>query len=253
VLRNPSIVLVLFFAPALSWAQFNITISPQTAAGFDQYRKTAEGQFSWMPRYAQIQPGEVKIEPAKSSGPSDVAAGLVHDWTAAIVVRNASPAQVLRVLQNYAAYKTIYAPDIVESRIISHDGERYRVGLKLKKSKAITVILNAEFDVEYRELAPGRWSMTSRSSRLAEMDGDRELPVGTGLGVLWRMNAYWLIEQRPEGVYLECRTISLSRDVPFLLGPVVRPFISGIPRESLQKTMDATVRAVRAENPLVAE
>jgi hypothetical protein len=95
--------------------------------------------------------------------------------------------------------------------------------------------------------------MTSRSARMAEVDGDRELPAGKGHGFLWNFNAYWLIEQQPEGVYLECRTRSLSRAVPFLLAPVIRPFVSGIPRESLRTTMDATVRALRGENPAVAE
>jgi hypothetical protein len=137
--------------------------------------------------------------------------------------------------------------------VISNSGNQWRVGLKIKKTKVITVMLNGEFDVEYRELGPGRWTMTSRSTRMAEVDDGRELPLGSGHGFLWRLNAYWLIEQRPEGVYLECRTLSLSRDVPFLLGPIVRPFVSGVPKESLQQTMDATVRALRSERPAVAE
>ena len=61
---------------------------------------------------------------------------------------------------------------------------------------------------------------------------------------LWRLNTYWLIEPRPEGVYLECRAISLSRDIPFGRS-LVEPFLTSVPRESLQSTLDATVRALR--------
>ena len=85
----------------------------------------------------------------------------------------------------------------------------------MMKKQVFTVILNGEFDVQYRALGNNRWTVLSRSTRIAELDGDRELPPGRGRGFLWRLNSYWLIEPRPEGVYLECRTLSLSRDIPF--------------------------------------
>jgi hypothetical protein len=245
-------LLLLTCAPALAWAQFNIQLSPKTTAAFNQYQKSAESQFTWKAHYAQIQPGEVKIDPIKGTGSTQVTAGLVHDWVAATLVKNITVDAVLAVLRNYPAYKTVYAPETMDATVISHNGNQWRIGLKLKKTKVLTVVLNGEFDVEYRELSPGRWSMTSRSTRMAEVEDDRELPQGSGYGFLWRLNAYWLIEQRPEGVYMECRSLSLSRDVPFLLGPIVRPFVTGVPKESLQQTMDATVRAVR-ERPSVAE
>ena len=68
---------------------------------------------------------------------------------------------------------------------------------------------------------------------------------GTGHGFLWRLNVYWLIQPRPEGVYLEGRAISLSRDIPFGLSLVVKPFLTSVPRESLQETLEDTIRALR--------
>ena len=246
-------LLLLTCAPALAWAQFNVQLSPKTTSAFLQYQKTAENEFTWKARYAQIRPGEVKIDPVKGNGSTQVANGLVHDWVAATLVRNTSVDAVLGVLRNYPAYKTVYAPETIDATVISHNASQWRIGLKLRKTKVITVVLNGEFDVEYRELAPGRWSMTSRSTRMAEVEDDRELPQGTGYGFLWRLNAYWLIEQRPEGVYMECRSLSLSRDLPFLLAPILRPFVTAVPKESLQQTMDATVRALRGERPSVAQ
>ena len=55
-------------------------------------------------------------------------------------------------------------------------------------------------------------------------------PPGTGHGFLWRMNAYWLIEPRPEGVYLECRSLSLSRSIPAGLGWLIEPFVTSVPK-----------------------
>ena len=246
-------LLLLMCAPGLLLAQFNTQLSPKTTTAFDQYQKAVEEQLTWKARYAQIRPGEVKIEPANGSGSKSAGDGLAHDWVAATLVPNTSVDKVLGVLQNYTAYRGVYAPEVLYARVVSHSGNHWQVALKMQKTKVITVVLNGEFDVDYRELGPGRWSKISRSTRMAEVEGGRELPPGSGHGFLWRMNAYWLIEQRPEGVYLECRSLSLSRDVPYLLGPIVRPFITGVPRESLQQTMDATVRVLRAERPAVSQ
>ena len=87
--------------------------------------------------------------------------------------------------------------------------------------------------------------MLSHSTKIAEVDDDRELAPGTGYGFLWRVNVYWLLEPRPEGVYIETRAISLSRDVPPGLAWAIKPMITSVPRESLQETLAATVRALR--------
>jgi hypothetical protein len=63
--------------------------------------------------------------------------------------------------------------------------------------------------------------------------------VGHDNGFLWRFNNYCGLEGRKEGTYVQCETVSLSRDVPFGLGWFIRPFITGVPRESLEFTLNA--------------
>ena len=157
----------------------------------------------------------------------------------------ATPEKTLAVLQNYAAYKNVYHGAVSESKLIRREGDLFHVSLRLLKKKVLKVELNADFDVQYRSLGNNRWSVTSRSTHIAELEGDQELPAGGGHGFLWHQNAYWLIEPRPEGVYMECRVISLSREIPFVLSLAVKPFVTSVPRESLQSTMEATLRALR--------
>jgi hypothetical protein len=133
---------------------------------------------------------------------------------------------------------------VTESKLLRHDGDLWQIHLRMVKKQVFTVILNGDFDVQYRPLGNNRWSVISRSTRITEMDGDRELPPGTSRGFLWRINSYWLVEPRPEGVYLECRAISLSRGIPFGLG-LAQPYLTTVPRESLQSTMEATLRALQ--------
>ena len=52
-----------------------------------------------------------------------------------------------------------------------------------------------------------------RSPRLADAGTprEREKPVGSDHGFLWRLNAYWRYEQVDGGVLIECESVSLSR------------------------------------------
>ena len=227
-------------------AQFQIRLSPKTEQAFETYRKDVEAKFDGHPRIPSgPKPGEVEISPAGGKGPIAVPEGLIHDWIAATVVPHATVEKTLAVLQNYANYKNVYRGDVSESSLLGRDGVLWHIHLRMVKKQILTVVLNGDFDVQYRSLGDNRWILMSRSTRIAEMDGDQELPTGNGHGFLWRMNAYWIIEARPEGVYLECRTVSLSRDIPLVLSLAVKPFLTTVPRESLQNTMDATVRALR--------
>lgn len=250
----------LWLLPAAAWAQFNTTLSPRTSAAFEEYLRGTEPQMQQRARYGQLRTGEVRVEPARGDGSSGVKDGLVHDWVAAAVVPGATVGQALAVLQDYPAYKRVYAPEVVDSRLLGRDGEQWSVYLRLVKKKVLTAVLNTEYNVTYRDVGQGRWAVTSRSTRIAEVEGGRELPLGTGHGFLWRLNAYWWIEPRAGGVYLECRSVSLSRDIPFGLGFAVGPFVKSLPRESLQATLEATARGLgqvvaraREEHPTVAQ
>ena len=84
------------------------------------------------------------------------------------------------------------------------------------------------------------------------MSNGQELPPGTGHGFLWRLNSYWLIEPRDGGVYLECRSISLSRDIPAVFEWIIKPMVTGVPRESLRGLLNATARALAAGHSAAA-
>lgn len=230
--------------PLLANAQFTTKLSPKTTKAFDSYLNINEPKMTNRARFAQLKPDEVRVEAANGDGTIEVESGMVHDWIGATFVPGATVQQALTVLQNYPAYKTIYTPEIIDSKLISHDGNRWHPYLKIVKTKVLTAVLNTEYDVEYRDLGSSRWAMTSRSTKIVEVEHEKELADGTGHGFLWRLNAYWVLEPRDNGVYLECRSISLSRDIPFGLGAVVGSFVNSLPTESLQATLGNTAKAL---------
>ncbi len=237
-------VLVLA-APSPVAAQLIVKLSADSDRAFDAYIKTAESQLDWRPHVSLDKNSSVKIVPAAPNPSMDLPGAIIHDWAGAILVPGASLEKALTVLQSYDDYKRIYAPQVTESKLYSHQGDHWRSYLKLYKRALLPAIFDTEYDVEYRELDRTRWAVLSRSTKVAEIDGGQVLPVGTGHGYLWRLNAYWLLEQRPQGVYLECRAISMSRDIPLGLAWAIKPMIVSLPRDSLQQTLDATARALR--------
>jgi hypothetical protein len=78
---------------------------------------------------------------------------------------------------------------------------------------------------------------------------ERRIPADRTSGYLWRMNNYCAFEERPEGTYEQCESISLTRGIPFGLGLVVKPFVTSIPRETLEFTL-GRVRAVSGAGPM---
>jgi hypothetical protein len=242
-------VVLVFVIPSPLAAQLIVKQSPDSDRAFDAYIKTVEGQLDWRPHVTLDKNVSVKIVPAAPNPTAnttiDLPGAIIHDWAGAILVPGATVDKALTVLQSYDDYKRIYAPQVTESKLYSHQGNHWRSYLKLYKRALLPAIFDTEYDVEYRELDRRRWAVLSHSTRVAEIDGGKVLPVGTGHGYLWRLNAYWLLEQRPAGVYLECRAVSMSRDIPLGLAWAIKPMITSLPRDSLQQTLDATASALR--------
>lgn len=70
---------------------------------------------------------------------------------------------------------------------------------------------------------------------------ERQKPVGGGRGFLWRLNTYWRFAERDGGTWVQCESITLTRDIPTGLGWLIGRFVTEIPRESLTFTL-ATAR-----------
>ncbi|MGH9603010.1 MAG: hypothetical protein ACRD24_11550, partial [Terriglobales bacterium] len=65
-------------------------------------------------------------------------------------------------------------------------------------------------------------------------------------GFLWRLYSYWRFEEKAGGVFVQCEAISLTRGIPKLLAWLIKPFVTGIPRESLLNTLGSTRKALTA-------
>jgi hypothetical protein len=242
-----------------------IVLAPQTAEAFDNYIREAdaamdatlsEATFLWSDldprRRKDIREGQIVAQFWARQGAVQVPKGLIHDWIGAAFIPGATVEDTLRLIQDYDNHKTIYKPEVIESKLVSRKGNDFLVYLRLLKKKIITVVLDTDHDVRYRSVDRSRWICHSRTTRIAEVENagsakETTLPPDTGHGFLWRLYSYWRFEERESGVGVECRAISLTRDVPYGMGWMIEPIIQKLPKESLIKTLEATRQALQAK------
>jgi hypothetical protein len=203
--------------------------------------------------YAALKRGEVKMQKLEildNDKPILCPGGMIHHWTGVVFIQGAKVDDVLGVLEDYNRHSTYYAPDVERSKIESRDGDRFRVFLRFRRHKVITVVLNTEHEVQYFHDAPGRAHSRSSAVRIAEVENagksnEREKTPGNDDGFMWRMETWWRMEQRDGGVYVQSEVASLTRDIPTGLGWMIKPFVTDIPKESLTFTLEATRKAVQ--------
>jgi hypothetical protein len=162
-----------------------------------------------------------------------------------VFVPNATAAEAVRLLQDYDRHASIYAPAVARSRLLSHQGDEFRFSLRFVTTHVITVVMDGEHHARFAWLGPTRARSWIRSARLQEVTEagtarEHEEPVGLGGGYLWRLNSYWRFDERDGGVFVECESVSLTRGIPYGLAWIVGPFVTSLPRESLELTLTKT-------------
>jgi len=202
--------------------------------------------------FAQLRAGDVqtrRLSVGKGDNNPNIPGGMIHDWQGIIFIPGAKLDDVLSILEDYDHQSTYYAPDVAQSRIESHNGNDYRVFLQFRRHKIVTVVLNTQHQITYFRDSPTRVHSRSSAVRIAQVEDpggphEQEKSPGEDDGFLWRMETWWRMEQRDGGVYVQNQAVTLTRNIPTGLGWLIEPFITKIPEETLQFTLNATRQAV---------
>jgi len=207
--------------------------------------------------YTAVKQGEVKmhkLEILDNGKPIACPGGMIHHWTGVVFIPGVNLADVLGVLEDYNKHSVYYAPDVERSKLESRDGDHFRIFLRFRRHKVITVVLNTEHEVQYFHDAPRRAHSRSSAVRIAEVENagqsdEREKTPGDDGGFLWRMETWWRMEERDGGVYVQSEAASLTRNIPTGFGWMIKPFVTDIPKETLTFTLEATRKAVERHRP----
>jgi hypothetical protein len=260
--RNPFFAICLLTGVSVGVGAAEL--SPQAAAAFQRYVSLTERRteaevarhdgFLWIDtlhhtRKAEVfrglQAGGVIVERVQTrDGGKAIEApdALIHHWVGTVFVPRTSVKDAVALMQDYDRHSRFFAPAIAASKTLDRDGNRFRVALRFHVKKIITVTLDSENEAEFFHPAPDRAHSRIRSTRVTEISDagtprEKPKPAGEENGFMWNLNTYWRFAERDGGTYIQCESLTLSRDVPFALAWIVRPIVTQMPRESLNFTL----------------
>jgi hypothetical protein len=232
-----------------AWDAYTQTVRTQMEA-----RLTGAQPFLWVqesePRMHAIRSGGIPVEPIGGTGHLAVAGGLIHHWIGAVFLPGVTVSQVLAKLDEYEAYSSFYKPTVINSRLLSRDGDNRRFSLRYaRKVSVVTSVIDADYEADYFQLGPNRWWSICRSTRIQEVEhqgkaDERLQPIGAGAGYMWRFCSITRVVEMDHGVILEMETIALSRDIPSAVAWFVNPIVDHLSRSILRTSLSQTRAAI---------
>ena len=248
-----------------------VDLKPETIQAFDRYIASTEAKmqphwsgenFLWFDVSPEIRlrllAGAVVAQPVQGNGIVALPGGLIQDWIGAVFVPKTTLKETLSLVQDYPQHTQIYKPDVSDVKVLSHSGNDYTIRTRVVKSKFfISDVVDIDNQIHFVSLDSKRVYSRSVSQRIAEISNagkhnEHELPVGHDRGLVWRANGYWFFEESDGGVFITCQSVTLTRDIPFLLAKVLSPLVHELPAEALKTSLEQTRSAIVNQPKLTA-
>lgn len=194
--------------------------------------------------------GAVVAQPIQGNGIVTLPGGLIQDWIGAVFIPKATLKETLQVVEDYPQHTQVYKPDVVEVKVLSHNGNDFTIRTRVIKSKFfISDVLDIDNQIRFVPLDSKRVYSRSASQRVVEISNagkqnERELPAGHDRGLMWRINGYWFFAESDGGVFITCESITLTREIPFLMAKLLSPIVHELPAEALKTSLEQTRNAI---------
>ena len=240
-----------------------VELKLETIEAFDRYIASTETKlqprwsgehFLWFDDSPDIRlrllAGVVVAQPLQGNGIVALPGGLIQDWVGAVFVPKTTLQETMSLVQDYPQHPQIYKPDVADVKVLSHTGNDYAIRTRVVKSKFfISDVVDIDNQIHFVPLDSKRVYSRSASQRVVEISNagkqnERELPVGHDRGLVWRVNGYWFFEETEGGVFITCESITLTREIPFLLAKVLSPIVHELPAEALKTSLEQTRKAI---------
>lgn len=212
-----------------AWPASAAELGPETIAAWNHHVARVEASLPLHEREASV------TEPQGRT--IDVPGGTLHEWRGSILIRDVTVTQIVDALLSPGSQPL--QEDVADSRVLERHGDSLRMYLKLVRKVIVTVTYDTEHDVRYARRSPTFATSRSVATRIVEAGGSDR-------GFLWRLNSYWRYSQVGDAVQVDVLSLSLSRDVPWIVKPIAQPLIERIGRESMSRTLLTVERTAAA-------
>ena len=219
----------------------NAFLAPVSSGSNDAELRLRRGEFI----LERLTPA--RLTPASADG---LYGALLHHWRGTAFVPGATAADFERLIRDFDSYPQHFAPQVLQARVLSQDGDHMQAWMRIRQRHLITVVMDTAYDISAGRLDAQHGYSLSRSTHISEIDApgtrtEHALSSTEEHGFLWRLNTYWSYEQRDGGLYVQIEAVSLTRSIPRGLDWAIRPYIESIPRESLEFTLRSASNAIR--------
>ena len=246
-----------FLTPSRSHAA---DLQPRTAQAYDKYAVDMTRDFvsraTMNSTTARRCDGVITARAGSGDGITNVPDGLIHHWLGLAFVRGATLKDVDQVARDYSAYPKVYK-SVVSSKVLSRQGDTYRVLIRLKEDAGLTAVLDVRSAVEYRTQGDSSITAISKSEEIRQVEdfgkpSETLLPVGRDSGYLWRAHTLTHFVAEKDGVFIVMETMGLSRRFPPFTGWLLEPIARRIGRKSVEGSLDEFLTAIRRSAGLPA-
>ncbi|MCX6544014.1 MAG: hypothetical protein NTV05_06315 [Acidobacteria bacterium] len=223
-------------------------LSSRTEAGWQTYVTATEARVARdrgqsLAGRVDVDRGQVFIERVRMTRPGgdlDVPGATVNHWRGLILIPGARLDEMLSHLEREPA--DTRQEDVLASAVLGQRPGWLKVSIRVHRSLVLSAVFDTEHEATFQRHSATRASSRSVATKIVEVDKagtphEREKRPDEDRGLLWRWNAYWRYEQVERGVLVECESLTLSRPVPMLVGPVVDPLVNKLAKESMERTL----------------
>ncbi len=179
---------------------------------------------------------------------------MLHHWRGTMLVPGTHAADFEQLLREISRYPQRFAPQVLSAQVLSAhtnspSSDRISTAMRIRQTHILTVVLDASYELQFARLDPRHGFCISRSTRVSEVENpgspaEHILAPGREHGYLWRLNTYWSWAETDSGLLIQVETLSLSRAIPHSLAWAIQPFVSSVPRESLEFTLRSASHAL---------
>ena len=118
----------------------------------------------------RLRGGEIIVERLRLDGSQDVPEALLHHWIGSVFIPGVRVRDTLTVMQDYDHHSSVFAPNVVRSKLLQRRGDSFKVFLRFYMKKMIAVTLNTEHDAQFTVVGPDRAYSSIHSTRIAEVE-----------------------------------------------------------------------------------
>jgi hypothetical protein len=229
-------------------------LTGEATRAYENYQKSARDAFlsrvGSNPGAVAKNGAERSVRPGKEDGIISVPGGLLHHWVGGTFIPHATLEHAVEVSASYANYTAIYK-EVIASTLVAHEGDTYRVILRLKEGQAgITAVLDVHSTIQFVHASSGLVYSITNADEIREIENpakpsERLLPAGRDSGYLWRASTFTAFIARSDGVYVETESLGLSRRFPAFSSWLIEPIARRLGRKSIEGSLQEFAAAVQ--------